>query len=173
MKNYITALVLFITSCIHAQFVPQRFAIKISDLSSDLSSVIQDYSFYSYSHKYSDDMKTKQAVNNYKNHNSGETEYIYIPLYPNYNNLNDVSILKIVYNEKLMTIYFSFKRNLSEGEVVYLDHFHFVPGTYFLSVEEKPDYLDKEMGKKVVTLQFSNAKKITQKKVEEIFRRLN
>ncbi|MDC8104678.1 hypothetical protein ACNFU2_07695 [Chryseobacterium sp. PTM-20240506] len=176
MKNYIIALGLFITSFLHAQFVPQRYAIKISDMNSDLPSVKQNYSFYSYSYKLSNDeeqAKTKQTINNYKNHNSGETEYIYVPLYPNYNNSNDVSILKIVHNDKVMTVYFSFNRNLSEGEVIYLDHFYFVPGTYFLKVEEQANYTHQEIGKKVVTLPFSNAKMISAKKLRDIFRKIN
>ena len=175
--RYCIFILLFIsTNWLNAQIVPNRFAIKVSSLANNLETVKREYSFYSgslnmleYDKEY---LNKEQPVNQSLDENESEYVYIYTPV--DHNHKNDILILKIVRDNKTMTMYISLSENLSEGDVLFLKDFQFKCGNYFLDAGS--DYiglkhlsgLDNEPHNNGTKLNFSKKHKISDRKLKKI-----
>jgi hypothetical protein len=147
----------------YAQYVPERFSIKTTDLGSNFNSVKKDYHFYvsAYNRKDCEDRLNKEVYPfPYDDHNSVETIYTYIYILGS-KIKNETLILKIKNKKNVMTIYIRHYNYLSEGQIIQLDNFKFKKGHYFFDMyETKSEYqTDFKQDEKKIILDIINLKK--------------
>jgi len=178
MKFLITLVALVVTNCLLAQDPYPRYAIDLNALGENIKTIKQNYSFYSCSVnglKFDRDCLTEERETGTFKVDSGRgSEFLYLTLYFTNCNINDISILKIVRQEKIMTIYLYIARELLEGEIIYLKNFEFNPQIYFIKLISS-DMLSNELsggkdepGDKGVIVDFSKQKKVSEKELKKL-----